>query len=152
LKISDDMDEYFMKDAIELAKISEIEGEVPVGSVIVKDNKIVGKGRNRREKLKNALFHAEILAINDACQSLNSWRLIDCKIYTTLEPCCMCAGAIVNSRIKYIIFGTQDFRFGAAGSCINIFEKSLNHKPKIKSGVLKNECSILLTNFFKNKR
>lgn len=145
-------DEFFMIEALKLAKLSFDENEVPVGAVIVKDGEIVGRGRNRREQLKNALSHAEIEAINDACNTLNSWRLENCDLYVTLEPCPMCAGAIINARINKVIYGVKDEKQGAVSSVISAFDLEFNHRPKVKFGVLEKECSDLLTSFFKTLR
>lgn len=141
-----------MKRAVELAKLSAAEGEVPVGAVVVKDDKIVGEGRNRREKGKNALFHAEIEAIYNACQKLGGWRLWQCDIYVTLEPCPMCAGAIINSRIKRVFFGACDKKSGSFGSAADFNSLPYNHKPEIIPDVMGDECSALLSDFFKNLR
>lgn len=142
----------FMKEAIELAKISADEFEVPVGAVVVLNGEIVGRGRNRREKEKNALCHAEIEAINDACKRLGGWRLWQCEMYVTLEPCPMCAGAVINSRIKKVTFGAYDRKAGSFGSVVDFNSLPYNHKPEIVGGVDEEECSLLLTDFFKNLR
>lgn len=142
----------FMKRAIELAKLSALEGEVPVGAVVVKDNEIVGEGRNRRELGKNALYHAELEAINNACKRLGGWRLWQCDLYVTLEPCPMCAGAIINSRIKTVFFGANDKKAGSFGSVVSFNDLPYNHKPEIVSGIMEDECSSLLTSFFKKLR
>lgn len=144
--------EEFMKEALLLAEASAAEGEVPVGAVVVCDGKIVGTGRNRRETQKNALCHAEIEAINNACKNLGGWRLFKCDLYVTLEPCPMCAGAIINSRIKNVYFGASDYKNGACGSVVNLFDLSFNHKPSLESGILEEQCSEILTVFFKNLR
>lgn len=144
--------EYFMDQAIALAKEAAQEGEVPVGAVVVLGDKIVGTGRNRREKNKNALAHAEIEAINEACRTLGGWRLWQCDMYVTLEPCPMCTGAIINSRIKRLIYGASDCKAGSCGSVVNLFELPYNHKPEIVSGVKKDECAELLSEFFKALR
>lgn len=143
---------YFMSEALKLAKISFDENEVPVGAVIVKNNKIIGKGRNRRERLKNALSHAEIEAINDACKNLHSWRLDGCDMYVTLEPCPMCAGAIINARINKVIYGAKDESMGAVRSNISMFDLDFNFRPKVVSSVLEEECSRILSDFFKSLR
>ncbi len=143
---------YFMSEALKLAKISFDENEVPVGAVIVKNNKIIGKGRNRREQLKNALSHAEIEAINDACENLRSWRLDGCDMYVTLEPCPMCAGAIINARINKVIYGAKDESMGAVRSNISMFDLDFNFRPKVVSSVLEEECSRILSDFFKSLR
>ena len=142
----------FMKRAVELAKLSALEGEVPVGAVIVREGEIVGEGRNRREYGKNALYHAEIEAIDSACRKLGGWRLWQCELYVTLEPCPMCAGAIINSRIKRVYFGAFDKKAGSFGSVADFNNIPYNHKPEIVSGVMADECSNLLTEFFKNLR
>jgi tRNA(adenine34) deaminase len=142
----------FMKEALLLAEEAEKEGEVPVGAVVVCDGKIVGTGRNRRETEKNALCHAEIEAINNACKNLGGWRLFKCDLYVTLEPCPMCAGAIINSRIKNVYFGAGDYKNGACGSVVNLFELDFNHKPNFEKGIMETECSEILTRFFKNLR
>lgn len=142
-------DEYFMAEALKEAKKASDEGEVPVGAVIVLENEIIARGRNRREKLNNALCHAEIEAINNACEKLKSWRLLNCKLYVTLEPCPMCCGAIINSRLKQVIYGAEDLKSGSCKSVINLFELPYNHKPFVTSGVLGKECSEILTSFFR---
>lgn len=142
----------FMKEAVRLAEISAAELEVPVGAVIVKDGEIVGRGRNRRENEKNALCHAEIEAINDACKRLGGWRLWQCEMYVTLEPCPMCAGAVINSRIKKVTFGAYDKKAGSFGSVTDFNQLDYNHKPEVCGGVDEAECSALLTSFFKQLR
>lgn len=146
------MNNEFMLRAIELAKQAALEGEVPVGAVVVKDNEIVGEGRNRRELGKNALYHAEVEAIDSACKTLGGWRLWQCDLYVTLEPCPMCAGAIINSRIQTVYFGAFDNKAGSFGSVVNFNELPYNHKPEIVSGVMADECSSLLKSFFKKLR
>ena len=141
-------DEEYMREALALAKEAFELGEVPVGAVAVWDGKIVGKGMNRRETDKNALRHAEIMAIDEACKNLGGWRLWKCDLYVTLEPCPMCAGAIINSRVKRVIFGASDPKAGSCGSLSNLFEMPYNHKPEVTSGVLEEECSALLSDFF----
>lgn len=142
----------FMTRAIELARISESEGEVPVGAVIVKNGEIIAEGRNRREYGKNALYHAELEAIDNACKRLHGWRLWECELYVTLEPCPMCAGAIINSRIKRVYFGAYDNKAGSFGSIANFNLLPYNHKPEIYGGIMEDECSTMLTDFFKNLR
>ena len=127
-------------------------GEVPVGAVAVWDGKIVGRGMNLRETDKNALRHAEITAIDEACKNLGGWRLWKCDLYVTLEPCPMCAGAIINSRVKRVIYGASDPKAGSCGSLTNLFEMPYNHKPEVVSGVLEEECSALLSEFFAKLR
>ena len=146
------MNTEFMKEALRLAQISYNEGEVPVGAVIVKDNEIIATGRNRREQSKNALSHAEIEAINNACNKLGGWRLWECDIYVTLEPCPMCSGAIVNARIPNVYFGAYDKNFGCCGSTLNILELQSSFRPHFEGGILEDECSNLITDFFKKLR
>ncbi len=141
-----------MQKALELAKISAAEGEVPVGAIIVKGDKIVGTGRNRREYGKNALYHAEIEAIDNACKTLGGWRLWECDMYVTLEPCPMCAGAIINSRIKTVYYGASDLKAGSFGSVVDFNSLPYNHKPEIVSGVMQGEARKMLSDFFKGLR
>ena len=145
-------DLYFMDAALALAREAAAEGEVPVGCVIVRKGEIVGKGRNRREKDKSALAHAEIEAIRQACENLGGWRLWECTLYVTLEPCPMCAGAIVNARIPRVVFGASDAKCGACGSVCDIFSMDFNHHPQVEKGVREEESSQLLTEFFKQLR
>ena len=142
----------FMQKALELAKISAAEGEVPVGAVIVKGDEIVGTGRNRREYGKNALYHAEIEAIDNACKTLGGWRLWECDMYVTLEPCPMCAGAIINSRIKTVYYGASDLKAGSFGSVVDFNSLPYNHKPEIVSGVMEDKAKEMLSSFFKALR
>lgn len=142
----------FMQKALELAKISATEGEVPVGAIIVKGDEIVGTGRNRREYGKNALYHAEIEAIDNACKTLGGWRLWECDMYVTLEPCPMCAGAIINSRIKTVYYGASDLKAGSFGSVVDFNSLPYNHKPEIVSGVMQDEAREMLSDFFKGLR
>ena len=151
-KITSEDAEKYMREAIELARLSADEGEVPVGCVVVCDGGIVGRGRNRRETGKNALAHAEIEAIDEACRTLGGWRLWKCALLVTLEPCPMCAGAIINARIPQVYYGTEDPKGGACGSVVNLFEMKFNHRPEVVSGILKEQCSDMLTDFFKNLR
>lgn len=147
------MDDFiFMNEALSLAHEAAEDGEVPVGAVVVCDGAVVGRGRNRREKDKNALAHAEIEAINEACKALGGWRLWKCDLYVTLEPCPMCAGAIINSRIKRLVYGAADTKAGSCGSITNLFDLPYNHKPEIIRGVCEDECSEILSEFFKNLR
>ena len=141
-----------MAAAMELAKEAAAEGEVPVGCVIARFGEIVGRGRNRRESGKNDLAHAEIEAINDACNHLGGWRLWECTLYVTLEPCPMCAGAIVNARIPRVVFGASDKKCGACGSVCDIFSMDFNHHPQVERGLMEAEASALLGEFFKNLR
>ncbi len=147
------MDKY-MKRAVELAEMSASEGEVPVGAVIVKKTtgEIVGEGRNMREGRKNALAHAEIMAIDMACRTLGGWRLPECAIYITLEPCPMCCGAIINARIDDVIFGAYDLKSGSAVSVQKMFELSYNYRPTVQSGVMEKECADVLSLFFRQLR
>ncbi|MEE1074482.1 MAG: nucleoside deaminase [Acutalibacteraceae bacterium] len=146
------MDKKFMREALNLAKIAASEGEVPVGAVIVKDGKIIAKGKNEREKKQNALSHAEIEAINNACKELGSWRLDGCEMYVTLEPCPMCAGAIINARIKTLIFGAYDSKMGSIDSVINLCDYPYNHKVEVYGGICEDEALAVLQDFFKDLR
>ena len=143
-----------MNLAIKMAKFAYTRNEVPVGAIVVKKStgKIIGKGYNRREIDKNPLAHAEIAAIKQAAETLGGWRLLDCDIYVTLEPCPMCCGAIINSRIERVIFGAFDSKSGSVESIINMFDLPFNHKPKIVSGIMQKECSEILSDFFTELR
>ncbi len=145
-------DIFYMNEALKLAEIAASEGEVPVGAIVVCDGEIVGRGRNRREKDKNALAHAEIEAINEACRTLGGWRLWKCDLYVTLEPCPMCTGAIINSRIQKLVYGAKDLKAGSCESVVNLFDLPYNHKPEVISGVCKEECAEILKKFFKDLR
>ena len=145
-------DLIYMDAALALAKEAAAEGEVPVGCVIVCDGKIVGRGRNRRETKKTALGHAEIEAIAQACETLGGWRLWQCTLYVTLEPCPMCAGAIVNARIPRVVYGASDAKCGACGSVCDLFSMDFNHHPQVEKGIREDECSALLKQFFQNLR
>ena len=145
-------DYEFMGEALELARQSAAEGEVPVGCVIVRKGEIVGRGRNRREQVRNALSHAEIEAINDACRNLGGWRLWECTLYVTLEPCPMCAGAIVNARIPRVVYGAGDAKCGACGGVCDLFSMNFNHHPKVERGIREEEAAALMTEFFQNLR
>lgn len=144
--------EHFMSLAIEQAKLADEIDEVPVGAVITKGNEIVSIAFNRRETGKNALYHAELEAIDKACKALGGWRLWQCELYVTLEPCPMCTGAIINARIPKVIFGAYDKKAGSCGSLVNLFDFPYNHKPELIGGVLEEECSQLLSDFFKRLR
>jgi len=142
-----------MQIAIEQARIAEENGDVPIGAVIVFQNQIIGKAYNQREQLQDPTAHAEIIALTQAAALLESWRLIDCTIYVTLEPCCMCAGALVLARIKRLVYGCDDPKTGAVKSLYNIVQdERLNHKVEVTPGVMADECSTLLQNFFQRRR
>lgn len=145
-------DAVYMDEALALAREAAADGEVPVGCVIVRGNEIVGRGRNRRETAKTALGHAEIEAIADACRNLGGWRLWDCTLYVTLEPCPMCAGAIVNARIPKVVYGAADEKAGSCGSVCDLFSMEYNHHPQVVSGVREEECAQLLRQFFQDLR
>ena len=145
-------DTDFMLIATEQAKIAAAEGEVPVGAVVVRNGEVVSVGRNRREKDKNALAHAELEAITLACKKLGGWRLWECDLYVTLEPCPMCTGAIINSRIRRLVYGAKDMKAGSCESVINLFDLPYNHKPEVVSGVMAEECAALLSDFFSQLR
>lgn len=146
--------EKYMQRALELAQMAFDEGEVPVGAVVVKKTtgEIVGEGRNMRETAKNALAHAEIIAIDAACKKLGGWRLPDCAIYVTLEPCPMCCGAIINSRIDNVYFGAYDVKSGSAVSVQKIFEFPYNYRPEVTGGIMEKECADILSDFFRKLR
>lgn len=144
--------EEYMAQALALAREAGQAGEVPVGCVIVRDGAIVGRGRNRREAGQNALAHAELEAIAQACQTLGGWRLGDCALYVTLEPCPMCAGGIINARIPAVYYGAKDNGIGACGSVLNLFEENFRHKPRLQGGILGEECKALLGEFFQDLR
>ncbi len=145
-------DLYFMDEALKLAAEAAAEGEVPVGCVITRGQEIVGRGRNRREQDKTALAHAEIEAIAEACRNLGGWRLWECTLYVTLEPCPMCAGAIINARIPRVVYGASDAKYGACGSVCSLFSMAFNHHPQVESGIREAEAKALLQEFFRNLR
>lgn len=143
----------FMQEAIKQAKKASAIDETPIGAVIVHNGKIIARGYNKRESKKNCLCHAEISAINKACKALGGWRLPDCDLYVTLEPCPMCAGAIISARIDNLFFGAYDKKSGCASSKTNLFEKGLfNHNVNVVGGCMENECSNMITSFFKELR
>lgn len=145
-------DAEYMQIALQLAREAAEEGEVPVGAVVVRDGEIIGTGRNRREVRKNALAHAELEAIHNACTHLGGWQLVGCTLYVTLEPCPMCAGAIINSRIERVVQGAMNPKAGSCGSLVNLFDLPYNHRPEIVSGVCGDECGALLKEFFRSLR
>lgn len=145
-------DRDYMEQALALAREAAQEGEVPVGCVIVQGDEIVGRGRNRREHTKSALSHAEIEAIAQANQHLGGWRLWQCTMYVTLEPCPMCAGAIINARIPRVVYGASDRKFGACSSVCSLFQMGFNHHPTVEGGVMEEESAALMQTFFQNLR
>ncbi|WP_370872582.1 tRNA adenosine(34) deaminase TadA [Paenibacillus zeirhizosphaerae] len=148
-----DEHEYWMNQAILEANKAEAIGEVPIGAVVVKNSEIIGRGYNLRETTNDATAHAEIIAIKQASESIGAWRLLDCHLYVTLEPCPMCAGAIVQSRIPTVIYGTTDPKAGCAGTLMNLLqEPRFNHRTEVIQGILQPQCAALLTNFFRNLR
>lgn len=147
------MNEKYMKLAIKEAMKARDIDEVPIGAIIVKDDKVIAKAHNLREKKQQATAHAEILAIEKACKKLGTWRLEDCILYVTLEPCAMCTGATILSRIKHVVFGAKDPKGGCVESCIEMYkQQGFNHYPTYESGILEEECSKILSDFFKEKR
>lgn len=142
----------FMKEALRLAYEAADEGEVPVGCVVARGDVIVGRGRNRRENTRHALAHAELLAIDEACRALGGWRLPGCDLYVTLEPCPMCAGALINARLQRVFFGARDPKAGALVSRVELFSLGFNHRPEVVEGIMAEESAALLSNFFKAKR
>ena len=145
-------DADFMQQAISLAQEAAAEGEVPVGAVIVRNGEVISTGRNRRELGKNALYHAEIEAIDNACHALGGWRLPGCTLYVTLEPCPMCAGAVINARIDRVVFGAFDHKAGSVGSVTDLFTFPYNWKPEVRAGCMEDECAEMLSAFFKKLR
>lgn len=146
------MHEFYMKQALLLAREAAASGEVPVGCVIVRDGAIIGRGRNRREEKKSALSHAEIEAVMEANAVLRSWRLEDCALYVTLEPCPMCAGAILNARIPEVYYGARDASMGACGGVLNLFMEDFPNTPALVGGILEEECRAVLGKFFRGLR
>lgn len=145
-------DSFYMAQALALAREAGAEGEVPVGCVIVRGEEIVGRGRNRREGSKSALAHAELEAIRQANQTLGGWRLWECTLYVTLEPCPMCAGAIINARIPRVVYGASDSKFGACRSVCSLFDMAFNHHPTVEAGVMEQQAQALMQDFFRNLR
>lgn len=145
-------DSFYMAQALNLAREAGAEGEVPVGCVIVRGEEIVGRGRNRREGDKSALGHAELEAIRQANQTLGGWRLWECTLYVTLEPCPMCAGAIINARIPRVVYGASDSKFGACRSVCSLFDMAFNHHPTVEAGVMEQQAQALMQDFFRNLR
>lgn len=146
------MNEIFMKEALKQASKAYAIGEIPVGAVLVYQNKIIAKAYNKREQKQDATAHAELLVIQKACKVLQSWRLEDCSLYVTLEPCAMCAGAIIQARIKNVFYGAKNERFGVHQGPVNLFDVPFNHQVEVKGGILEEECSELISKFFKNLR
>ncbi len=145
--------EKFMKEALKQAKKAYEKKEIPVGAVIVKNNKIIARAYNKKEETQNAIQHAEIIALQKASRKLNSWRLTDCEMYVTLEPCSMCAGALIQARIKKVYIGTMDEKTGSCGSVLNLLEDyTFNHKVEIETGIMQKQCEKLLKQFFKELR
>jgi len=146
-------DEYFMREALRLANKAAAAGEVPVGAVVVREGKIISRAYNQVELLKDATAHAEMLVLTQAEAAVGDWRLTDCDLYVTKEPCAMCAGALVHTRVRRVIFGCADPAAGAAGSVINLLQMpTLNHRCDIAAGVLENECAAILRDFFRERR
>ena len=149
------MDKYevYMREALKEAELAALEDEVPIGCVIVKDDQIIARAHNQRDKTNNPLGHAETLAIKKASEVLNDWQLVDVELYVTIEPCLMCSGAIIQSRIRKVVYGAPDLKGGAFGSSINVLDASnINHRPEIVSGILKEECTKIIKDYFKSKR
>jgi len=144
--------EEYMRQALALAEEAAGHGDVPVGCVVVKDGAVIGRGCNRREERGDAVAHAEVEAIRQACRAVGGWNLHDCALYVTLEPCPMCAGAIINARVGTVCYGAQDEKAGACGSVLDLFAERFNHRPRVYGGVLKEECAALLQDFFHDLR
>jgi tRNA(adenine34) deaminase len=146
-------DEYFMRLAIREAEVARDHGDVPIGAIVVRDGEVIGAGRNERELRQDPTAHAEVLALREASRALGSWRVLDSVLYVTLEPCAMCAGAIVLARVPRVVYGTTDPKAGAAGSVLDVLaEPRLNHRPVVAGGLLAAECALLLTDFFGSRR
>ena len=145
-------DVFWMQQALELARKAAALGEIPVGAVLVRGDELIASSHNRRELDQDALAHAEVLCIRQACQALGSWRLSGCTLYVTLEPCPMCSGAIINSRLDRVVYGARDEKAGCAGSVADLFVMPFNHTPIIRSGILEQECAEVLSSFFQNLR
>lgn len=144
-------EERYMAQALELAKAAAAHGDIPVGCVIVKDGEVIGRGHNRRELLGDATAHAEVEAIREACKQLGTWRLTDCDLYVTLEPCPMCSGAIINARIGRVIYGAANPKAGCCGSVIPLFLERFNHRPQVYGGVMEEKCAEILGLFFEER-
>ena len=144
--------EYYMEQALALAREAAAAGEVPVGCVIVKDGAVIGRGRNRREEKQAVSSHAEMEAMAEANAALNAWRLEDCDLYVTLEPCPMCAGAIINARVRRVFYGARDSVMGACGGVLNLFMENFPHHPQLVGGILGEECAAVLSEFFRRLR
>lgn len=151
-KNDNERNEHFMRLALEQARFAFDIGEVPVGAIVTKGDEIISAAFNRRETGKNALYHAELSAISQACQRLGGWRLWQCRLYVTLEPCPMCTGAVINARIPTVVFGAYDKKAGSCGSILNLFDYPYNHKSELIGGVLEEECGQILSDFFKDLR
>ncbi len=149
-----DRDRMYMQAALELARQAADDGEVPVGAVVVYDptGEVIGTGRNRRERDRHALAHAELEAIDAACRARGGWRLFDCTLYVTLEPCPMCTGALINARLDRVVYGASDPKAGSCGSVVNLFDLPYNHRPDLTAGVMEDACAALLRDFFQRLR
>ncbi len=145
-------DIYFMQQALKCAQTAQEKNEVPIGAVVVKDNKIIARGYNKSITSKDSTAHAEVVAIRKACKKLNNYRLNDCSVYVTIEPCSMCIGALILARIKNLYFGAKDIKAGACGSVLDVSKLKLNHKINVYSGLLEQDCAKIIREFFKNKR
>ena len=145
-------DEWFMRQAMKESRKALVKGEVPVGAIVVKDGRVIGRGWNQVETLKDATAHAEMIALTAAQEALGDWRLEGCTLYVTKEPCPMCAGAIVNSRIKRVVYGARDAKAGCCGSVTDLFALPFNHRPQVEGGLLEDECAALLAAFFEELR
>ena len=153
--VLESMDRYvkYMQEALKEAELARLEDEVPIGCVVVKGDELIARGHNQRENTNNPLGHAETLAIKRASEVLNDWQLVDCELYVTVEPCIMCAGAIIQSRISKVIYGAPELKGGAFGSSINVLDATdINHRPEVIKGVLEQECADIIKSYFKSKR
>ena len=153
LDYSQEEKEFFMSEALKEAQKSLDKAEIPIGCVIVKDREIVGRGHNAREELNQAIMHAEVMAIQEANRTVGNWRLLDCTLFVTIEPCVMCSGAIGLARIPHVVYGAPNQKFGAAGSLYDILtDERLNHRVEVEAGVLQEECAQIMQDFFRNRR
>ena len=153
MNYSQEEKEYFMQEALKEAGIALENDEIPIGCVIVRDGQIIGRGHNAREELQRAVMHAEIMAIENANLSEESWRLLDCTLFVTIEPCVMCSGAIGLARIPNVVYGAKNQKFGAAGSLYDILtDERLNHRVDVETGILEDECAAIMQDFFRNRR
>ena len=152
MELATDEEKMYMEEALKEAALAALEGEIPVGAILVQDGRVIARNHNRRERAHDATAHAEILVIREACEKLRRWRLADSTLYVTMEPCPMCAGAILNARIGRVVYGAADPKAGSLGSVTDLFALPYNHHPVVESGLLEQECAQVLSAFFQNLR